>query len=378
MIKQIVIILTSCFLLSGCIQTLTLDEIGVINARGIDVNDEGKIHINLVIFQFEAQSTEITRRVSGQGATIKGAIDNANYETNYVLQPGKIQLDLYGKETAKQGISTYLDTLNRDPNTPDSFYMAVSDTTAEDILSLQEQGIAVNIGQYLHDVIDKNSSDHLFPKVTLEKFMTATMDIGRDPILPVFKVVGDEPKITSIAAFKGDKLVGEISMDNENLFKILEGRMREEWLEVSVPLDGLEGDLNIDAPKDDDELDLAFSIINNKGKSKLINKEALEFETEIKLDLNLLEKSIPNKFFLDNKKNIKRLEKAVAKKLIERYERLLEQLKELEVDPLGYGEVYRKHYREGRLTKQEWTEKIPDIQVDYKIDVSIISHGESV
>lgn len=373
-----IILLICCILLTGCIRPKILDEIGIINARGTDIDDQGQIKINLIIFQFEAQSTNITNRVTGKGKTVKGAIKNANYETNFLLEPGKIQVDLYGKDTAKKGISPYLDTLNRDPNTPDTFFIAISNTTAEDILAVQEKDISMNIGQYLHDVITRNSSDHLFPKVTLQRFMSDMKDVGRDPILPVFEIIGNKPKITAIAVLKDDKYVGELDLDNQNLFNIMKGRMKEEWLEVSVPLKAFNVESNEEASRKDNELDLAFNILENKGKTTLTNKENLEFETKITLDLNLLEKSVPESIKLEEEKIIKMLEKEVEKKLTSRYEELLRQLQEFEVDPIGYGEVYRANHREGRLTREEWLEKIPQFKVNFNIDVNIISHGESV
>src|SRR5699024_11796162 len=194
--KNLIILLILSLLLTGCPEKRILDELGIVNARGMDIENQDKIKANFVIFQFEEQSQNITKVVSGKGDTVNGAMHNANYETNFLLQHGKIQIDLYGKELAKKGIQPFLDSLNRDPNTPDSMYLAVSDTTAEEILTIQEQNISMNIGQFLHDTIEKSTkSDNLFPQVSLQKFMLFLEDVGRDPILPIFTFKEEVPKI---------------------------------------------------------------------------------------------------------------------------------------------------------------------------------------
>src|SRR5699024_5286228 len=164
--KKLIILLVLSLLLTGCPEKKVLDQLGIINARGIDVeNEDDKMKVNFVIFQFEEQSQNITKIVSGKGSTVNGALHDANYETNFIVQHGKIQIDLYDKETAEKGIQPLLDSLNRDPNTPDTMFLAVSNTTAEDILTVQEQNISMNIGQFLHVTIEKSTkTDNLLDR----------------------------------------------------------------------------------------------------------------------------------------------------------------------------------------------------------------------
>src|SRR5699024_11924335 len=100
--KNLIILLILSLLLTGCPEKRILDELGIVNARGMDIENQDKIKANFVIFQFEEQSQNITKVVSGKGDTVNGAMHNANYETNFLLQHGKIQIDLYGKELAKK------------------------------------------------------------------------------------------------------------------------------------------------------------------------------------------------------------------------------------------------------------------------------------
>ncbi|KRG16323.1 hypothetical protein ACA30_01010 [Virgibacillus soli] len=103
-VKLFMPILLSIFLLGSCIPKQELENLGVINARGVDIREDDQYETTIVIFQFEEQSNEITKIVSGKGNTIKGAAENANLETNFQLAPGKIELEIYGMEAAKEGV----------------------------------------------------------------------------------------------------------------------------------------------------------------------------------------------------------------------------------------------------------------------------------
>ncbi|MDY0395926.1 Ger(x)C family spore germination protein [Virgibacillus halophilus] len=227
-----------CFIslicLCGCIPTQQLEHLGIIYAGGIDKTDDDKLLLTAVINQFESQSKNKTKIVTGEAKTLKSAVENANLETNFQLTTGKVQLDLFGLETAKRGIGSFIDALARDSTIPDTMYLAVSQTPARDLITIQNKAISVNTGQFLHDVIERNSSDHLFPIVTLVKFQSSMFDVGRDPILPLFELQGNIPKMTGIAIFKDDRYVGKLSMNDKYLFNLLEKRIKEERFEASI------------------------------------------------------------------------------------------------------------------------------------------------
>src|SRR5699024_11347687 len=124
------------------------------------------------------------------------------------LTPRKIKLTLFGREYAEQVILPLLDTHARDARIPDLMYLAVSDTTAKETLTINEKNIPVDIGQFLRELIENHSRDHNIPRKTLQDFLRIYYDIGQDNVLPLFELVDGIPKLESIAVFKGDQLVG--------------------------------------------------------------------------------------------------------------------------------------------------------------------------
>ncbi|AIF45209.1 Ger(x)C family spore germination protein [Virgibacillus sp. SK37] len=374
--KQMMVILlfvSTCTILTGCLKSYQLEKMGIINARGIDLTDNGDIQTSLILFQFEAEATDITKLVNGTGSTTKGAIDNANMETNFTLDSGKIQFELYGMEAAEKGIMPYLNTLARDPNTPDTMYLAVSKTTAEEVFSVQQSGISMNIGQYLYGVVESSATDRLFPQVPLVKFLSEYHNVGVDPVLPIFNVVEGIPKITSIAAFKEDKLVGELPLKYRDYLNFLVGDMRGGWVEISVPSQPLDKFLNEESANEE-KVNATLNILRTKPKIKVTNKDEKKFDVNLEVEADLLE--ISKRLDLSDPKVLKKLEEEMEKKLVSDYEQLLSQTKELEVDPIGFGKIYRTQVRDKPLTAAKWSAIYPDIEVDFNVKVKIIKHGE--
>src|SRR5690625_6337261 len=105
---------------------------GIITARGTDLRDDKSIEATLVIFQFDVQSDSITKVLSGKGKTITGAEENANLGSPFNLTSGKVQIELYGKEAAENGLIPYLDPLQRDAAVSNTMYLAIGDPRSEE------------------------------------------------------------------------------------------------------------------------------------------------------------------------------------------------------------------------------------------------------
>ncbi|QGS68429.1 Ger(x)C family spore germination protein [Oceanobacillus sp. 143] len=354
-----------------------IEKLGVITSRGSDLTEDDEIETTVIIYQFTSKTGRVSKPVSGKGTTIKGALANANLESNFELVPGKIELELFGMELAKKGIFPYLDTLNRDARLPDSMYLAISDPTAKEILTTNEQNISNNIGEHLHGLIDENAADHLLPRVTLQSFLSKYYDIGVDPALPIIEVQGNVPKIKSIAILRDDKYVGEIESKYLLLFQILEETVRNKKFELTLPLKPFEKLIrdNNKATKNSDELHIAMGLVKSKVKSSLVDKQNRLFQTNLTMDVNLLETSEP--IALNDPKSLSLLEKEIEKRIKNIANESFAKLQKMDADTFGYGKIYRMHQKDGKLTDEEWREKYPTIKVDFNVKTTITRHGST-
>ncbi len=373
-LNLIVISLLLAFL-TGCVQPKSIEDLGIINTRGVDLLEDNKIETTLVIYKFDSQSQELSAIVSGEGNTIKGARKSANYKTSFQLTPGQIRVELFGKEVAEKGLLSFVDTQIRDARVSDTMFLAVSDTTAEDVITQGKEGAAVHIGKYLYELIEQNIEDNIIPRVTLQDFLHIYYDKGKDPYLPVLSTKTDSPSLSAIALFQDDKYVGQLPVRNALLVNIFTKTIENASLEVELPMKPFKQHMkkNKQDESDDEKLYALMKILKGNSKTTITNQQNMKFETKITFDVIIHE--ISEEIDFKKPKVKKRFEKGVEKDFKQQFEQLLKQLQELNSDPLGYGTIYRVNKPGGKLTDEEWHNKFPDISVDFKVDFTINRHG---
>lgn len=358
----------------GCVEPEQIEQIGIINARGLDALEDGQIETTIVMYQFSSESDSISKTRSGKGYTVKGAIEDTEHTTSFRLTPGKIKVEMFGIEMAKKGIFPYLDTLARDAQMSDLMFLTVSETTAKEILSVDEKLISENVGQFLYELIKNETTGHNIPRKTLHDFFRIYYDIGQDNILPIFELYEGVPRQKAIAVLQGDKYVGEIDSQQSILINLMNSTINRQILEVTFPLEPFKEFIEKrENPNLDEQVHTAYRIEKGKSKTKVIDKEKLLFQTDTTIKMRLLEESVPILFKDESVMSL--VEKEVEKKLTSRFEKLLKTLQKLNADPFGYGRYYRIQQDDGKLTNTEWRDKFPDIKVDFNVDVEIIKHG---
>src|SRR5690625_4161136 len=288
--------------------TEQIEEMGIITARGTDLTEDKSIEATLVIFQFDVQSDSITEVLSAKGKTIKGAEENANLESPFKLTSGKVQIELYGKEAAENGLIPYLDPLQRDAAVSNTMYLAIGDPTAKDILSLNTGSVTMNMGQFLYEVINSSASDYMLPKITLQDFLRNFYDVGIDNVLPVFEIAENgSPRISKAALFKADQYIGDLSIQDNLFINLINSTIKDQLLEFTVPLAPFEEHLAKAEYKEiPDNLHGSIRIIKGKTKTKLIDTDELLFESKVKVEARLQEQS--SQIVFDNLEIIKKLE----------------------------------------------------------------------
>lgn len=373
-IIKITSLLLLSFILVSCVQTQEIENIGIINAQGVDLMEDGSLETTLVVFQFSAQSDSITKIISGKGKTVEGAIEDAEHSSMYRLVPGKIKLTLFGEEASKKGVLPLLDAQARDTRVPDLMYLAIAKPTSKELLSIDEKNLSVDIGQFLHDLIENHTSDHNIPRKTLQDFLRIYYDVGQDNVLPIFEIKDDTAKHTSVALFMGDRVVGELSNNEIMYVNLMDRHVKEELMELTLPLEPFEKYLeDRENSEHRDPLNIAITVQSGKSKTKLVDFDHVKFETNTKLKVRLMEQS--SGVVLQDSKATKLLEKEIEKEMERNFEKLLDKVTKLEADPFGYGRYYKKDRKGKDLTKKEWRKLMHSMHVDFNVDVELIRHG---
>src|SRR5690625_1817399 len=308
--RYIISLFLLSFFLTGCIETEEIEKVGLINARGVDIGENELLATTLIVFQFSAQTEENTKIIPGRGKTIKGAMEDAENASVFKLAPGKNKITLFGRETAEQGILPLLDTEARDARIPDLMYLAVSDTTAKEALTINEKNIPVDIGQFLRELIENHSRDHNIPRKTLQDFLRIYYDVGQDNVLPIFDIKGGVPNQRAIAVLQGDKYIGEITNEEAVYINMVNKKVKEQVLPIAIPLEPFQEDIEKGMDNySGDKLHLALEIEKAKSKIKVMDSKNLTFQTNTNIRLRLVEQSAG--VLIKNEKIVEKLEKEI-------------------------------------------------------------------
>jgi spore germination protein len=94
---------------------------------------------------------------------------------------------------------------------------------------------------------------------------------------------------------------------------------------------------------------------------------------ELELDSRLLE--MTQALDLGKPASVKLLEKRFDKAMQKKIEDLLLQFKQLNIDPVGFGNEYEAHLRGKPISKEEWERKYKDVTFDVHVKNTIERTG---
>ncbi|GAB4074512.1 hypothetical protein GCM10028778_20150 [Barrientosiimonas marina] len=367
------ILVLMSILLGGCAQPQILEENGIMSVYGVDITQRDQLSTTSVYYKFGSKGQGSSRLVTGKGKTLAEGQKRMNYKLGFELQSGSIELELFGKKAAKKGLISYMEAAVRDPVASSRRLLAISDTTAEGLITKIDKRPNINVNRVLSKNIEVNNDMNVLPKVTLHSFDHHYYESGRDPVMPIMSYQDKKVKLTALGLFRGDQLAGKIPIDQAFYIKVAHETIHGLHQEVQLPLQPLKQHLQKEPKGDRDHLYTVFNIEKGTSKTKLVDKQNLHFQTQLKFGVNLLE--LTESINLQKRDAISALETEIEKTMKQQYTQLVTKLQELNVDPIGYGRIYKAQKRSGALTESEWRDKFPDITVDVDVDVTLLDQG---
>jgi spore germination protein len=212
--------------------------------------------------------------------------------------------------------------------------------------------------------------------VTLIDFLNGYYKVGRDPYIPVLTIKNKKPVLSSLGLLRDDQYVGKVSLDDAYLITLLHESISELDIEAKIPLKPFKNHMESGGSHQHPKRKYAYASFNirkGKAKTKLLNKRDARFQTNVKLDVDLLELS--EEIRMEDLKVMEQFEKEVEKEIKHRYEKLLNYTQKLNTDPFGYGVVYRTQGRSTKTSMAEWRDIYPKINVTFNVKVHILHHG---
>ncbi|WP_179151938.1 Ger(x)C family spore germination protein [Oceanobacillus senegalensis] len=378
--KYIGILFVLSYLLTGCIPEQTIEELAVISGRGIDFTEDNRLEKTLNVIRFDPQSDDLYTTLTGIGDTLKGAREEASYRTAYELVEGQLNIEIFGKEVAQQGIAPYLSSSVRDALASDTMKLLVSETTAKEIFH-SDSSKSKTIGNYLDTLINKEVEEGKMVPIVVHDFTRRTETIGQDGILPIVGLRENEPRIVGIALFQGYRYVADITLHQGTLINLFRNKLANTPMQITLPREPFKkyiveyGGRDKGNSKNDnnDEISFHLRVVKGNSKTKVKDVKNLTYHTDIHLKVDLMEAtetvSIKNSHVADI------FEREMEKEVKAEYEELLKQTQDAKSDPFGYGKLYRANTKDGKLTEKEWREKFPNIHVNFHVHVELMNYG---
>lgn len=269
------------------------------------------------------------------------------------------ELLIFGNDIAKGGIQKYLDFFERDHETRNIVMIAVSETSAEEILGVEPELENISADEIAHTIKQhSNSTSHTQP-VRIINFVDVYMSETSSAIAPMLKIVQDgdkkHVKVSGTAVFKADKLVGKLDeSEGRGLMWVL-GKVKSGFIEVKTE----QGDL------------VAAEIVRSKTKmTPILENGKVIINIKITEEGNMAEQSGTEN--LAGLSEVGVLENKIAEEIESEINAALKKAKELDADVFGFGSAIKAKYpSEWKGMKDNWDEIFKTLKVKLSVEASL-------
>lgn len=356
-IKKSLIPICCIYLLVGCVQTETIENLQIAEGIGYDSADKKKYELTLdvAIFSTGKDKKVTNTTLSDVNFTGYGAARSAQNESPKPVTVGKVLVAVYGEELAKKGVIKILDGLKRHPSIGRMVDFCVIEGNAKELLE-GTYAFEETPSRYLKNLLEHHKTGNL-PSTNYHEFMYNYSSKGQDPFMVLVKKQNDKIKLSGLALFKEDKYIDAIRGDKLFLFKMLYEHIDYGTYEASFP---------------EEDTYIALETIKSKVDYQ-IKKGMTSPEIEITVKAKAFINEVISDIKLQNAADERKLEKMIEAHLKESSLQMIKDFQEKGIDPLGFGDRVRSQTRGWKADK--WRELYPDASVDVKIKFDIIEKG---
>jgi spore germination protein KC len=369
---RLVMLLLLVMVLQGCWDLEEADYRAFMTAAGIDIGPQNQV-------TFTAQ-IPLLQNMLPPGARSGGKREK-NYHTvsakadsvfeacralqtkihrHLVIQQNK--LIILGEETARTGVKPFIEWLNRSAkNPPQTLVFIARRRTAKEILSVEPATKNMPALDFaLAKEIDVKPGPTYF--IPLWSFREKLVNQTEDAFAPLLDFDDQEGQyiVEGLAVFNGDRMAGELTAREAEIFGLLTGKMKAGVLSFKIPAGGTGKMISLRNVSVKTRIKVSlhdgkpfFAVRVNLSGS--IN-EVIGFNREISLNL------------------LKYLENAIKKDTTSRIQATIRKLQQLNSDPIDFGEEFRVQHQKF-WEKQNWKQVFPDVSFSVIVKASILRDG---
>lgn len=374
--KLLLLVLLIALLLSSCgTPGLELKNRLIVQAIGIDETKNG-VRVTLQTLNTEmagnpnsgANLGEVTRCLTVEGATVSEAISNAAKSEGKQPLLSQNRLIVFGRETAQNGLYTHLDYFVRNASTRLTVPVAVSDTTAEELVSAS-LGENVLTADSITDILDGARYNTNIVSQALYEFVNQISSDLTDAYIPVVRTEEEEgeSKISmySVGVFQDDRMTYELSSDDVTALMLLTDKAQSGYFSVENEAYAAQTVLKIKKT-------------GTKIQNEMVNGKIL-FHVQVKMTVDISETRSETPFSLDEA-YLLQTEALAQQRICEMIEATVRRcFLEQNSDPFGFGQrFWQRHPAQFKSDIVHWQETLPTVEVETQADVSVERVGNGV
>ena len=359
--KKILLVISLCFILTGCGNYAELDKLAIVTGVAIDKDGDDYEISYLVANSPKGQTSSKegeakTTVYSGTGETIPDAAMIIEQKSPKKIYLGHVNVVIISEEIAKDGFFKVADWLFRNPETRKQFYLLLAkDEKAKNIIKIispLESFPSQSIATLLESNRDSKSAS---TTTTYNNFVGYVLEQGADPIVPTITIKGnvkegsDQSNIETteptaylalgpLAIFKEDKLVGYVKAKESELINLIQNKIKE----IKYTLNYNDDDITIDS----------YNL-----KTKLSLKDEWHVNLTITGNGNIY--NINSDINISDPKEIRKIEKKWNKSLQKSLKKLIKKMQnKYKSDIFGFGnKIYSTYPQKWNQVKDEWNDK---------------------
>ncbi len=353
-------ILIFSWFMAGCWDLAVIENVGLVFSVGLDMDNQGLLVVTQTDPVFVKEAKDKVETLSTVAKTPRAALRQFEKIGGKMFRGDKLQVIVVSEQLARgKNLMELFDVFFRQTTASTSSYVLVSRENAKDILTVDTTD-KPRIGIYLTNLIEAAEKTGNLKSRKLFQFRQAFYDFGRDPCVPIVKVLGKKNLIMEGAAlFQNGTMVGALNEQQCKAALLMEEAMPQLFIEYEDVVVGF-------AP------DQVKSDISPRFEDDIIS-----FDINLTVTGTINEFSGPRKKYdLGEEQVIKDIETHLNTYLKNQTLAMLTKLQEVDSDIIGFGKILRTSRQFNSLFKQiNWEDEFPNVKFNITTKTTIERTG---
>lgn len=341
--------------LVGCDRTKIIDKISIIHVFGFDLDENDELIGTALSPQYTmSKSNDQIQYLEERANTGILLIPKMAKHTSMPVEVAKIRVLVLGKSYAEVGIRDMVERFIFTPQLGTNIHITVSTQTAKETLKTFSEEKSLTLAER----IDHNMEQQVIPTMNLHEFLNRFYGEGMDAYAPMLTIDKNNlVMVNGIGIFKDDQLKLHIKPKQTIFFSAI----ADPHTQATLP---------IELSKEERKEVITVKGFRSKSNWKWDQKSE---QLNLKLHLEWTLTQYPDRFNVENAKDLAEMKKIIVEELEKGIVDLLTTFKENEVDPLGIGNIVRSQDR--TWEKEAFYKKYPTLPINVKVDLQIIHSG---